>query len=85
MAALTVLFLSLFLIDCLAQNLHVSLLRSLSGTELRTTSEFWQYNLATCSSTGPSFCVGIPFFTLSYCVLYFLLIPWSRPICLWVF
>lgn len=52
MAALTsptVLLHGLFLIGCLAQDVHVSLPRSLSGTELKTTSEFWQYNLATCT------------------------------------
>ncbi len=39
---LTELLPSLFLIGCLAQDVHVSLPRSLSGTELKTTSDFWQ-------------------------------------------
>lgn len=46
---------SLFLIGCLAQDVHVSLLRSLTGTGLKTTSEFWQCNLAIFSQTEPSF------------------------------
>lgn len=42
LASLAELLLSLFLIGCLAQDVHVSLPQSLSGTELKTTSEFWQ-------------------------------------------
>lgn len=42
LALLTVLLPSLFLIGCLAQTIRVSLPWSLSGTELKTTSQFWQ-------------------------------------------
>lgn len=61
LALLRVLLSSLFLIGCLAQDVHVSLPQSLSGTELKTTSVFWQCNLATCAQTEPNFCVRTSF------------------------